>query len=96
MKGKKIEGWTRDILEWLKGITANEDSLALWIQFQHQFRLQFYDITELQTARQELDNLRLVRWEIDQFVADFEELARKANYNMAHPELQPTVSSCVV
>ena len=58
----------------------------VWDQFCLEFATQFLDTTEQETARSELQKLRMEPRKIDQYISKFEELARRAHYTVGNKE----------
>jgi hypothetical protein len=72
---------------WIDQLQAHENIPAVWDAFLEEFRTRFQDTGAEQRARNQLAGLRLRNNEIDQYIADFEEEARKANYTTGSPEI---------
>jgi Retrotransposon gag protein len=58
----------------------------VWEHFCDEFTEQFLDTTEQETARTDLQKLRMEPGKIDQYISKFEELARHANYTVGNEE----------
>ena len=71
---------------WVRNLQDHENVPAVWDQFLQKFRDQYWDSSEEQRAREDLRRHRLKWPEIDQYIADFEELARKARYTQGNEE----------
>ena len=88
MKGPEVAGWTRDIGTMLDGLNPNQDNVpAVWEQFLHEFSEQYQDTQREGRARTKLQQLRMKPGEIDEYIAQFEELARQANYTVGRQEV---------
>jgi hypothetical protein len=86
IKGPNVAGWVRDQGDWLDNQV--HDDLQTWQQFVDQFAAHFQDSQKEQRARTKLEQHRM-RWPmIDQYVADFEQLAREAGYTLGNPECE--------
>jgi hypothetical protein len=74
--------------EWINGLHPVHDNIpAVWEHFLDAFRNRFQDSGEEQDARKDLEKLRMSENKIDQYIADFEEFARKAGYTTGSPEV---------
>ena len=83
MKGPEVAGWTRDIGMMLDALNPNQDNVpAVWEQFLHEFSEQYQDTQREGRARTKLQQLQMKPGEIDEYIAQFEELARQANYTV--------------
>ena len=58
----------------------------VWDHFCLEFATQFLDTAEQETARSELQKLRMEPGKIDQYISKFEELARRAHYTVGNEE----------
>ena len=87
IKGPDVAGWIRDIGEMLDHLDPDVDNVpALWQQFLYEFEVQFQDTQKEERARDKLGNLRMKFPHIDQYIAEFEELARQAGYTTRNPK----------
>jgi Retrotransposon gag protein/Zinc knuckle len=88
IKGPETAGWTHDIGYMLDGLDPDTDNVpALWQQFLYEFEDQFQDTQKEERARDKLGNLKMRFPHIDQYIAEFEELARQAGYTTGNPEM---------
>ena len=87
IKGEDTAGWTRDLGAWLDRLNPAIDNVpALWDQFLLEFAEQFQDTQREDRARVKLEQFTMKFPEIDQYIAQFEELARQAGYVQGNPE----------
>ena len=87
IKGEDTAGWTRDLGAWLDRLDPAVDNVpALWDQFLLEFADQFQDTQREDRARVKLEQFTMKFPEIDQYIAQFEELARQAGYVQGNPE----------
>jgi Retrotransposon gag protein len=87
IKGPDVTGWIHDIGDMLDHLDPDTDNVpALWQQFLYEFEVQFQDTQKEEWARDKLENLRMKFPHIDQYITEFEELARQAGYTTGNPE----------
>jgi hypothetical protein len=85
MQGPEVVTWAATIGNWLDTLGDHENIPAVWEAFLDQFFYRFQDSTAQEDARQALTKIRINWPEINQYVADFEELVRKAGYDLDTP-----------
>jgi len=72
---------------WLDSLhPVNDNYDYIWERFLQSFEAQFQDSAKQQRARMMLDTITFKFPEIDQYIADFEDLARKAGYTVGNDE----------
>ena len=86
IKGHLVAGWQRDLGQWVDNLGPQDDIPAVWDQFLDKFMAQFQDTQRAQRAHISLQNLRMKWGEIDQYIADFKQLAREAGYTVGNEE----------
>ena len=87
MKGPKIKGWAQDMRIFVSNLDPDADNVpALWNQFRWAFQQQYFDHSRVQDARKTLDTIRLKDFNIDEYIAEFEETARDAQYDTSNAE----------
>jgi Zinc knuckle/Retrotransposon gag protein len=86
IKGPIMAAWTKDMGAFFDTLTPVNDIPDLWDQFLEEFAHQFQDLQKVERARVKLQSLRMVWPNIDQYIADFEKLAREANYTIGNSE----------
>jgi hypothetical protein len=74
MQGPEVVTWAATIGNWLDTLGDHENIPAVWEAFLDQFFYRFQDTTAQEDARQALTKIRITWPDIDQYVADFEEL----------------------
>jgi hypothetical protein len=92
IKGDKVDSWADAMGEWIDGLHPIHDNIpAVWEHFLEAFSNRFQDSGEEQDARKDLEKLRMSENKVDQYIADFEEYARKAGYTTRSPEVTQIV-----
>jgi hypothetical protein len=86
MKGPEVAGWARDMGTLLDNLDPANNVDALWEQFLAEFATQYQDSQREANTPHRLASYRMKFSEIDQYIAGFEELCRKANYTAGNPE----------
>ena len=72
---------------WLQGLDLVNDNVPqVWDYFTTTFKQQFNDSTKMQHSRQQLEKLRFKFPDIDQYIADFEDLANLSGYTVGNDE----------
>jgi hypothetical protein len=87
MQGPEVVTWAATIGNWLDTLGDHENIPAVWEAFLDQFFYRFQDSTAQEDARQALTKIRINWPEINQYAADFEELVRKAGYDLDTPPI---------
>jgi hypothetical protein len=81
IKGPLVDNWAEDMGEWLDTLNMPADNIpALWDEFEAEFRSQYQDSQRAQKAKNRLEGFRMKWPEVDQYISDFEQLCREANY----------------
>ena len=75
------------ILQWIQQIPNESNTKHVWHVFQRRFYRQFTDTQADSTARKYLTTLKMRFPDIDQYIADFEQLVRKALYRLGSHEM---------
>jgi hypothetical protein len=91
IKGEDTAGWTRDMGDFLDGLTPADNISDLWTPFLAEFGQQFQDTPKEDWACTQLEGLRMCFPEINMYIAKFEELARQAGYTTGNSETMHTV-----
>jgi Retrotransposon gag protein len=87
IQGPKVATWVRDIGTWIDSLDPVQDDIQLtWDTFVQEFSEHFTDSQEQQRARLDLDKCKMRFPDIDQYIADFEELVRRAGYTIGSEE----------
>jgi Retrotransposon gag protein/Zinc knuckle len=72
---------------WIDELDPAVDNVPIvWEQFQIEFARQFQDSQREDRARIKIENVRMRFPEVDEYIAQFEELARQAGYTQGNPE----------
>jgi len=83
IKGPQVNGWVKGILEGLKQLHPINDNIKYtYLNFLQRFKVQFADSTKQEVAQASLNRLAFHFPNIDQYISDFEMLARKARYTI--------------
>jgi len=82
MQGPEVEEWTRGMLQWIQQIDDQSNMDDVWRIFQKHFYQRFADSQADSTARKELTQLKMRFPNIDSYIADFEQMVRKALYHL--------------
>ncbi len=87
IKGPDVAGWCHDMGVFYDGLDPLVDNIpALWQQFLNEFENQFQDTQKADRARAKLEGLRMRFPNIDQYISEFEDLARLAGYTAGNVE----------
>jgi hypothetical protein len=87
IKGPRVDQWVRDMTTWLRGLDPLNDNVPrVWDYFTDEFERKFVDSTKTQRSRQQLEKLRFRFPEVDQYIADFEDLANLSGYTVGNDE----------
>ena len=81
IQGPLVDGWIEGIIDWISQLNPQTDDIEdIWDQFLDGFRDQFQDTQKGERARAGLETVKM-KWPfIDQYIQDFEQLARDAGY----------------
>ena len=83
IKGPKVNQWMQQQLEWLMTLQPADDNNTTYQQFIANFHAHFMDSQKAQRARIELQMLKMVWPEIDEYISKFESITHEAGYNPA-------------
>ena len=87
IKGSRVDRWVRDMTVWLRSLDPVQDNVPrVWDYFTEEFESQFTDSTKTQHSRQQLEKLRFRFPEIDQYIANFEDLVNLSGYTVGNDE----------
>src|SRR5216683_720139 len=87
IKGPRVDQWVRNIMTWLQSLDPINDNVPqVWDYFTNTFEQQFNDSTRTQRSRQQLEKLRFKFPNINQYIADFEDLANLSGYTVGNDE----------
>jgi len=87
MQGPQVRAWTRDVGDWINGLNNQQNIPAVWDTFMTEFSLQFQDSQKAEQAQTKLDTLKMKWPDIDQYISDFDDLAREAGYGQDNGSL---------
>ena len=88
MQGPEVAEWVKDMgtmLNRLNPITNNIPDL--WNQFLEEFEAQYQDSQWMEKAKDQIEKLKM-RPNIGQYISEFKELCRKAQFTLGNPETQ--------
>ena len=87
IKGDDVRSWVEEMGRVIDRLNPLVDNIPeVWDHFCSEFATQFLDTAEQETARSELQKLRMEPGKIDQYILRFEELARHAHYMVGNEE----------
>jgi Retrotransposon gag protein len=79
--------WVRDMGAWIDSLDPTDNNIQFtWDTFVQEFTEHFTNSQDQQKAQMELDRCRMRFPDIDQYIADFEELVRCAGYTIGSKE----------
>ncbi len=88
IKGPQVDGWVKGILEGLEQLHPINDNIEYtYLNFLSRFEEQFTDSTKQEVTQASLDQLSFHFPSINQYISNFEMLARKARYTIGSQEL---------
>ena len=81
IQGPLVDGWIEGIIDWISQLNPQTDDIEdIWDQFLDGFCDQFQDTQKGERARAGLESIKM-KWPlIDQYIQNFEQLARDAGY----------------
>jgi hypothetical protein len=80
MKGSEVAGWVKNMGEIIEDLDPADNVPLFWDYFLQEFDRQYLDSTRQDRAQLAIQTHRLKGYEIDAYIAKFEELARQADY----------------
>jgi Retrotransposon gag protein/Zinc knuckle len=87
IQGTQVATWVRDMGAWIDSLDPVDDDVQFtWDTFIQEFTEHFTDSQDQQRARLNLDRCKMRFPEIDQYIADFEELVCRAGYTIGSEE----------
>ncbi len=87
MQGPEVEEWTRGMLQWIQQINDQSNINNVWRIFLQRFFTHFQDTQADSTARNTHSQLKMRFPYIDSYIANFEQLVRKALYWLGSHEM---------
>jgi hypothetical protein len=86
IKGPTVDEWALNQGDWVDRLDPLlEDVPDVWIHFLNEFRNQFQDTQAEEQARLQIENMKMKWPDVDQYIQDFERVARKAEYPLTAP-----------
>ena len=79
LAGNEVKTWKSQRVQW---VHQQPDHPNTWATFLNDFNARFLDSQRDQRARTALESLYMKRGDIDQYITDFEDLAREARYSV--------------
>ena len=79
LAGNEVKTWKSQRAQW---VHQQPDHPNTWATFLNDFNARFLDSQRDQRARTALESLYMKRGDIDQYITDFEDLAREARYSV--------------
>jgi Retrotransposon gag protein len=86
MKGSEVAGWTKNIGHMVDRLDPAQNVPLLWDHFLQEFDRQYMVSTREDRARKKLSELTMKDYDIDTYIAKFEELSRQASYTIGNQE----------
>jgi hypothetical protein len=80
MKGLVVAGWVKSMGQMLERLDPAQNVPLLWDHFLQEFDRQYMDLTREDQARNKHSKLQMKYYNIDVYIARFEELSWQANY----------------
>jgi hypothetical protein len=86
IKGPTVDEWALNQGDWVDRLDPLiEDVPDVWIHFLNEFRNQFQDTQAKERACLQIENMKMKWPDVDQYIQDFERVARKAEYPLTAP-----------
>jgi hypothetical protein len=86
IKGPTVDEWALNQGDWVDRLDPLlEDVPDVWIHFLNEFRNQFQNTQAEERARLQIENMKMKWPDVDQYIQDFERIARKAEYLLTAP-----------
>jgi len=91
VEGSKADGWAKRQYAWLDKVERDPymlpHQMSTWDALEQDFKTSFIDYAVHEKAHKQLRNLKMKEGNIDQFIADFEFLAHRAQVNTNDPTI---------
>jgi hypothetical protein len=89
VKGPNVKGWTKRQLDWLDIVCEDPTELpwhmTAWQVLEREFRNAFVDYAEHKRAQDEIRKLKMNAGNVDQYIAEFQQLADRGNLDVNEP-----------
>jgi hypothetical protein len=87
IKGEKVNLWVRNMIDTLRRLhPVHHNVPAVWDEFEQAFKDKFVESTHELRARNQLEQLKFKYPNINEYIANFEDLIVHAGYNLASKE----------
>jgi len=87
IKGEKVNLWVRNMIDTLRRLhPVHHNVPAVWEEFKQAFKDKFVDLTRELRARNQLEQLKFKYPNINEYIANFEDLIVHTGYNLASKE----------
>jgi len=87
IKGEKVDLWVRNMIDTLRRLhPVHHNVPTVWEEFEQAFKDKFVDSTCELRARNQLKQLKFKYPDIDEYIANFEDLIVHVGYNLASKE----------
>jgi truncated hemoglobin YjbI len=87
IRGEKVDLWIHNMIDSLRRLhPVHHNVPTVWEEFEQAFKDQFVDSTHKLRARNQLEQLKFKYPDIDEYIANFEDLIVHMGYNLASKE----------
>jgi len=84
--GPKVKGWVNRQRDWLDKVEADPTRrMTVWQALEQEFKSAFDDYAGRKRAQEEIRKLRMKEGELDQYIANFHELAYRGRFHIHEP-----------
>ena len=81
ISGAQVRQWKERMRLWVRNLMVNNNK-ATWDQFVNLFKAQYVDTQKRERAHTNIKNIPIKNLDINQYIADFIDLATEANYHL--------------
>jgi len=96
IQGPDTEGWADEIDDWFKEVRKDRSTIPRgqdeWDHVEREFKRAFIDYAEHERSNRELNLLKMKENNVDQYIARFKQLARRAGHDVNSPSLMTMFS----
>ena len=85
IRGERVDNWVASKIRWLGTVSNDPDLLQgqdIWSVFREDFLKEFFYPVERAKARKEIEDIKMVGIELDDYIHDFRALALQAQYDL--------------
>jgi hypothetical protein len=85
IRGQKTQGWVQRNYDWLDRVENNEDELlgrSPWAVLEEDFRRAFMDYAQQEKAHDQLQKLKMISGNIDEYISEFQMLGHQAGMDL--------------